>query len=97
MSQQQPQYLIVSLEHTQVGSGCVAFLRPDRQGVTHSIDEAGRYDEDVVNADLGFYDDGQHCLAVLSTAVEKHVSPVVLLTELTSGALKRTNNEMRGA
>ena len=43
MSQQQPQYLIVSLEHTQVGSGCVAFLRPDRQGVTHSIDEAGRY------------------------------------------------------
>lgn len=97
MKNTQPQYLILSLEKTTVSNGCVAFIRPERQGVTFNLNEAGRFDEDEVNNNLDFYDDGQRHLAVLAKAVEEHPSPVVLLTELTSGALKTTHNQMLNA
>ena len=90
----QPQYLILSLEKTSVANGCVAFLRPLSQGVTFNLDEAGRFDEDEVNNQLDYYDDGQRHLAVLAEAVEAHSSPVLLLNELTSGALKASHNQL---
>ena len=90
----QPQYLILSLEKTNVANGCVAFLRPFHQGVTFNLSEAGRFDEDVVNNDLDYYDDGLRHRAVLAEAVEANASPVLLLNELTSGALKASHNRL---
>ncbi|OPX57046.1 hypothetical protein SAMN02745127_02094 [Oceanospirillum multiglobuliferum] len=84
-------YLIVSLEHTCIHSACVAFLRPEHQGVTFNLDEAGRYSEARVNADLEYYDNGRRHMAILASAVAQHQAPVVLLTELASGALKHTH------
>jgi len=90
-----PVYLIVSMQHTRVQDGYVSFLRPDLEGVTQNVSEAGEYSEDVVNNNLSFFDDGEKHLAILKEAVDQHSNPVVMLTELTCGALEQTHNQIR--
>lgn len=69
------EYLILDLRHA---GDVLLWWAPDNCGYTTRIDRAGRYSRTVVEANLGYYNDGMITRAIPSSAVEAAAVRVVL-------------------
>ena len=51
-------YIIVSLKYGE--NGILCFWRPNNAGYTNDLQQAGRYSEEEVRADLSYYHNGEN-------------------------------------
>lgn len=63
---------IMSVKWTKKPDPYITFWGPDDSGYLWPIEEAGRYTEDHVRINMGYYHDGSRTLAVPVAAVLKH-------------------------
>lgn len=70
-------YYILSLRWTRTGEECVTWWGPNNSGYVISLENAGRYSEDLVRSMPGYYDNRETTLAVPCEVAEKHALRIV--------------------
>lgn len=64
-------FYIVSLKHTQRQHMYITFWRPDDAGYSYPLSWSGKYPEERVRSDLGYYNSGHSTIAVPCSVVDQ--------------------------
>lgn len=70
-------FYILSLKWTRSGEDCATWWGPDNSGYVLSLDNAGRYSEELVRSKPGYYDNRESTLAVPCEVADRHALRLV--------------------
>ncbi len=76
------EYYVIDLARTNVRKGITVFIAADMRSRTRFLENAGRFSEAIINADLERFDNGQTTRAMLTSALRHSGKTIVPIKNL---------------
>lgn len=87
-------YYVLSLRWTRTGEECITWWGPNNSGYVLDLDKAGRYTEDQISSNRGYYDNRETTLAVPCEIADRLARRIVHVDSLSALASEVLGNKV---